>query len=307
MSSASPPPPRSSTTPAGTTVFSQGAEPVGHLRVVRSGAVELAPGRARARPARRRRALRAGVDALGPAHRLHRARRVRTPSATASRPTSPAGCSAAPRRCSSSRARCWTAGASRGDADERAADDAAPAHQPVAALMRKALIVCAPQTSIRDAAQRMTDAGATLGRRRPRRLARDPHRSRPAHARGGRRAVLRRARLGGDDGAGLHGRGRPAGQRGVAGHARSRRPPLPRAVGDRRGARRRGGRRPRRRRDADVVSPAGGDRPRDDHGRARRRGARPAPDHRRAASRADGAAAPRRASTRWSSTRSSGG
>src|SRR6476620_9739715 len=27
--------------PAGTTVFSQGAEPVGHLRIVRSGAVEL--------------------------------------------------------------------------------------------------------------------------------------------------------------------------------------------------------------------------------------------------------------------------
>ncbi len=47
------------------------------------------------------------------------------------------------------------------DADDRSADVAAPAHQPVAALMRKALIVCPPHTSIRDAAQRMTDSGAT--------------------------------------------------------------------------------------------------------------------------------------------------
>jgi CBS domain-containing protein len=47
------------------------------------------------------------------------------------------------------------------EADERSGEGAAPAHQPVAALMRKALIVCPPQTSIRDAAQRMTDSGAT--------------------------------------------------------------------------------------------------------------------------------------------------
>ena len=136
--------------------------------------------------------------------------------------------------------------------------------------------------------------GRHLGRRRPRRLAWDPHRSRPAHARGGRRAVPRRARLRGDDGAGLYRGGRSAGQRGVAGHARSRRAPLPRPLGDRRGARRRGGSRPRRRGDADVVSPAGRDRSCVDDGRARRGGARPAPDDRRTASRANGAAARRR-------------
>jgi CBS domain-containing protein len=45
--------------------------------------------------------------------------------------------------------------------DERSGGDAAPAHQPVAALMRRALLVCGPQTSIRDAAQRMSDTGAT--------------------------------------------------------------------------------------------------------------------------------------------------
>ena len=37
----------------------------------------------------------------------------------------------------------------------------APAHQPVAALVRKALVVCPPQASIREAAQRMTDSGAS--------------------------------------------------------------------------------------------------------------------------------------------------
>ena len=45
--------------------------------------------------------------------------------------------------------------------DDRAGDDAAPAQQPVASLVRRALIVCPPQTSIRDAAQRMTDSGAS--------------------------------------------------------------------------------------------------------------------------------------------------
>jgi CBS domain-containing protein len=41
------------------------------------------------------------------------------------------------------------------------AGDGDPALQPVASLIRKPLIVCPPGTSIRDAARRMTDAGAT--------------------------------------------------------------------------------------------------------------------------------------------------
>ena len=61
----------------------------------------------------------------------------RTPSATGSRPRSPAACSAVPRRSSSSRGRCWTAGASRAGPTTRRRD-AAPAHQPVAALARRA-------------------------------------------------------------------------------------------------------------------------------------------------------------------------
>ena len=70
-------------------------------------------------------------------------------------------------------------------------------------------------------------------------------------------------------------------------------------------ARRRGGHRPGRRRDAVVVSPAGRDRPGDHDRRARRRGARPAAHHRRAASRARPRRCTSRASTRWWSTRSS--
>ena len=162
--------------------------------------------------------------------------------------------------------------------------------------------------AIRDAAQRMTRPGATCAVVDLGEVARDPHRSRPAHARGGRRAVRRRARLGGDDGAGLHGRGRPAGQRGVAGHARPRRPPLPRRC--RRPARCSASSRTPTWSAAETRSSF--------HLRAAiaratttdelvARGARPAPDDRRAAPRADGAAAPRRRSTRWSSTRSSGG
>ena len=129
--------------PAGTTIFSQGAEPVSHLRVVRSGAVELVLDGRDARPARRRRALRAGLDAVGPAHRLHRARArghdllLRIPADVAR-----ADCSAGPRRCATCRARCWTAGAWRQAA--RAGAPTRPTSRSQA-LVRRPLVVCAPR------------------------------------------------------------------------------------------------------------------------------------------------------------------
>jgi CBS domain-containing protein len=45
--------------------------------------------------------------------------------------------------------------------DDGSLAGAAPAQQPVASLVRAPLIVCAPATSIRDVAQRMTETGAT--------------------------------------------------------------------------------------------------------------------------------------------------
>ena len=139
-----------------------------------------------------------------------RARAERHASATASRPTSPAGCSAGPRRCGSSSRSLLDRGrlAREADASRR---DATPRTSPSPRSCAGRWSSARRDTAIRDAAQRMTDGGRHVRRRRPRRrIARDPHRSRPAHARGGRRPVRRRARLGGDDGAGLHG-ARPTG------------------------------------------------------------------------------------------------
>ena len=143
--------------------------------------------------------------------------------------------------------------------------------------MRRALIVCPPQTSIRDAAQRMTDSGATsvvvdLGGSlgiltdrdlRTRVVAGGLSYDAPvSEAMTAPAYTVAADRLGSEVWLDMLDRG-------------VRHFPVLSATG--RGARRRGGRRPRRRGDADVVSPAGGDRPRVDDGRARRGGARPAP------------------------------
>jgi CBS domain-containing protein len=140
-------------------VFSQGAEPVEHLRVVRRGAIELVhDGRL--------------LDLIGVGELFGQASMLSgLPTGFTARAEEETVCYRIP------------ADVARGllgrpealqfvtrtlldrgrlvSEQERAGDDAAPGHQPVSALMRKALVVCAPQTSIRDAARRMSDVGAT--------------------------------------------------------------------------------------------------------------------------------------------------
>jgi CBS domain-containing protein len=146
--------------PAGTTVFSQGAEPVGHLRIVRSGAVELVlDGRI--------------LDLQGVGELFGQASMLSgLPTGFTARAAQDTVCYRIPAdvargllgrpealqfvtRTLLDRGRLARSGESGPDAA------AAPAHQPVAALARRALIVCAPQTSIREAAQQMTETGAT--------------------------------------------------------------------------------------------------------------------------------------------------
>ena len=141
-------------------MFSQGSEPVGHVRVVRSGAVELLlDGRV--------------LDLLGPGELFgHASMLSGLPTGFTARAEVDTVCLRIP------------ADVARGllgrpealqfvarslldrerlarSADDRSGGDT-PAHQPVAALMRRPLLVCPPQTtSIRDAAQRMSDTGAT--------------------------------------------------------------------------------------------------------------------------------------------------
>lgn len=141
--------------PAGTTIFSQGAEPVGHLRIVRSGAVELVlDGRV--------------LDLLGVGELFGQASMLSgLPAGFTARAEVDTICYRIP-------AEVARGPLGRPEAQQfitrslldrgrlaRRADDAAPSHQSVAALMRRTLIVCSPQTSIREAAQRMTESGAT--------------------------------------------------------------------------------------------------------------------------------------------------
>ena len=95
-SSGSPRRPRSSSTRPETTIFAQGAEPVEHLRVVRSGAVEIVHDGRRARPARRGRAVRSRLDAVRASDRLRGAGRRGHASATGSPPRSRSELLAAP-------------------------------------------------------------------------------------------------------------------------------------------------------------------------------------------------------------------
>jgi CBS domain-containing protein len=143
---------------AGSTIFSQGAEPVEHLRVVRSGAVEIVSG------GRVLDLLGAG-ELFGHASMLSglptgfEARAIedtlcyRIPAAVAQEPLSrPAGL----RFVARSLLEPWAEGAGPAQADETLD----PPLQPVGALIRGEPVVCRPDTPIREAAELMT-AGHT--------------------------------------------------------------------------------------------------------------------------------------------------
>jgi CBS domain-containing protein len=145
---------------AGTTIFSQGAEPVGHLRVVRSGAVELVlDGRV--------------LDLLGVGELFgHASMLSGLPTGFTARADGDTVCYRVPadvarRLLGRPEALQFVTrslldrGRLVGSGEHASVQDVAPAQQPVASLMRKPLIMCPPETSIRDAAQRMTDTGAT--------------------------------------------------------------------------------------------------------------------------------------------------
>ncbi len=142
--------------PAGTTLFSQGAEPVSHLRVVRSGAVELVlDGRT--------------LDLLGVGELFGQTSMLSgLPTGFTARAHEETTCLRIP--ADVARATLGRPEALRylsrslldrgrlAPARESATD---PADQPVQALVRRPLVVCAPDTTIRAAAQRMSEAGAT--------------------------------------------------------------------------------------------------------------------------------------------------
>jgi CBS domain-containing protein len=143
---------------SGTTIFSQGAKPAEHLRVVRSGAVEIVSGGRvldllgegelfghasmlsgfptgfEARAAEDTLCYRIGADVAQ--ELLSRPEGLRFVARSLLEP--------------------WGAGS--GASDVTALD---PPHQPVGALLRGAPVICTPDTPIREAAQLMTAAHAT--------------------------------------------------------------------------------------------------------------------------------------------------
>ena len=144
---------------AGTTIFSQGAEPVEYLRVVRSGAVEIVDhGRV--------------LDLLGPGEMFGQASMLSGfPTGFEARAAEDTLCYriaadiarellAAPaglRFVAQSLIELW--GEAAGPAPSGPSDD--PANQPVGGLIHDDAVICAPDTSIREAAERMAAAPAT--------------------------------------------------------------------------------------------------------------------------------------------------
>jgi CBS domain-containing protein len=144
---------------AGTTIFSQGAEPVAHLRVVRSGAVEIVyHGRV--------------LDLLGPGELFGQASMLSGfPTGFEARAAEDTLCYrigagaarellAAPaglRFVAQSLLEPWNEAAAQASA-EPALD---PVQQPVSALIHGDPVICSPDTTIREAAQRMAAAPTT--------------------------------------------------------------------------------------------------------------------------------------------------
>jgi CBS domain-containing protein len=143
---------------AGTTIISEGAEPVEHLRVVRSGAVEIVhDGRV--------------LDLLGEGELFgHASMLSGLPTGFEARAAEDTLCYrigadvarellAAPAGLRYVARSLLEAGAGIAAAEPRPAPD--PAHQPVGVLIRGSPAICAPETPIREAAQMMTAAPAT--------------------------------------------------------------------------------------------------------------------------------------------------
>jgi CBS domain-containing protein len=142
--------------PAGTIVFSQGAEPVHHLRVVRSGAVELVDDTR-------------VLDLLGEGELFGQASMLSgLPTGFAVRAAEDTLCYRIPEEAARDllarpESLRFVARSLLGRPVSREREDAArdPAHLPVASLMRSELVLCPPDISIREAARRMTAVGAT--------------------------------------------------------------------------------------------------------------------------------------------------
>jgi CBS domain-containing protein len=140
--------------PAGTAIFSEGAGPVEHLRVVRRGAVELVhQGRV--------------LDLLGEGEVFGQASMLTgLPAGFEARAVEDTACLRLAdevarelvRAPAGMRfvARSLLEGAEIGGASEPSRD---PAHQPVGSLIRTSPVVCTSSTPIQEAAQRMSDAG----------------------------------------------------------------------------------------------------------------------------------------------------
>jgi len=142
--------------PAGTAIFSEGAGPIEHLRVVRRGAVELVhQGRV--------------LDLLGAGELFGQASMLTgLPAGFEARAVEDTACYRLADEVARELARApaglrfvarslLETGAEIGGAAEPSGD---PAHQPVASLIRTPPVVCTPATTIQEAAQRMSDAGA---------------------------------------------------------------------------------------------------------------------------------------------------
>lgn len=145
---------------AGTTIFSQGAEPVEYLRVIRRGAVEIIyDGRV--------------LDLLGEGDLFgHASMLSGLPTGFEARAVEDTlcyrigaeearellGAPAGLRFVTRSLLEPWAEGASAAGEEEPVVD---PAQHPVSTLIRGAPVVCAPETPIREAAETMTAAAAT--------------------------------------------------------------------------------------------------------------------------------------------------
>jgi CBS domain-containing protein len=146
--------------PAGSTIFSQGTQPVEHLRVVRTGAVEIVlAGRV--------------LDLLGSGELFgHSSMLSGLPPGFAARAQEDTLCYRIPQEVARSvLARPESVGfvarsllemhASAPTALTQSRPDGDPSNQPVGALIRDPPVLCSPETSIREAAAMMTAAGAS--------------------------------------------------------------------------------------------------------------------------------------------------